>query len=275
MFKTVDSDIMIGTCTYCNSLDSFKFRKDDKWMFLCHDCQRLVPAEKLKKHLPSVSQTESTINFNNILNLCTPVRSLDVTHPFYRYCVSRKIPFNERDVYYTDKFDKISEYAGTPVKDKERLILPFFDEDGKLFGVQGRSIDKNQIRYITLMFDKDKDKIFGLDSIDATKDFFVVEGPIDSFFIKNCVAMAGSDVSLNKYQTNAILCYDNEPRSNEIVSKMKKSLEEGYRIVIWPDSIKQKDANEMVLNGIDVDYTVRSNIYSGLAGQLHLNTWKK
>ena len=87
--------------------------------------------------------------------------------------------------------------------------------------------------------------------------------------------MAGSDGLDNKYNLQSIVCFDNEPRSNEIVSKMKKSLDDGYRIVIWPDSIKQKDANEMVLNGIDVNHIIQNNIYSGLSGLLHLNTWKK
>ena len=273
MFKTIDSDTMIGTCPYCESTESFKFKRDNKWMFLCHDCQRYMNFEKTGIKDGPITKTSSNINYSSILNLCIRCDNLQPSHKFRRYCEYRKIPLDR--VYYTDKFDQLSEYAGTPVKDKERLILPFFDEDGVLFGIQGRSLEKDQIRYITLMFDKDKDKFFGLERVDMSRDFFIVEGPIDSFFVKNCIAMAGSDASLNKYKTNAVICYDNEPRSNEIVSKMRKSLEDGYRIVIWPDSIKQKDANDMVLNGIDVDYTVRNNIYSGMSGLLKLSTWKK
>lgn len=274
MFKTVDSDILIGLCPFCESKEAFKFREKKTWMFLCHDCQRYMPFDKtgIKDNGPSIT-SHSNVDYSSLLGLCVRVDNLEPSHKFRKYCEYRKIPLDK--VYYTNQFNELSNYAGTPVQDKERLVLPFFDEDGKLFAVQGRSLEKDQIRYITLMFDKTKDKIFGLESADTTRDFFVLEGPIDSFFVKNAVAMAGSDVSLNKYISNAIICYDNEPRSNEIVSKMKKSLEDGYRIVIWPDSIKQKDANEMVLNGIDVDHIIQNNIYSGLSGLLHLNTWKK
>ena len=273
MFKSLDSETLSGPCPFCNATEAFKFLENKTWMFLCHDCQRYMNFEKTGIKDEPIISNNNNINYSSLLKLCVRCDSLQPSHKFRSYCENRKIPLNR--VYFTERFDELSRYAETPVADKERLILPFFDEDNKLFAVQGRSLDKDQIRYITLMFDKEKPKLFGLEKVDTSKDFFVVEGPIDSFFVTNCLAMAGSDVSLNKYLSNAIICYDNEPRSNEIVSKMRKSLEDGYRVVIWPDSIKQKDANDMVLNGIDVNYTVRNNIYSGLAGLLHLNTWKK
>jgi hypothetical protein len=242
-------------------------------MFLCHDCQRLMAFEKTGiKDEPSIT-TNSNISYSNLLDLCIRVDHLEPLHKFRRYCEHRQIPLDR--VYFTDRFDELSRYAETPVTDKERLILPFFDEDGKLFGIQGRSLDKDQVRYITLMFNKDKPKLFGLDLVDMSKQYVVVEGPIDSLFVKNSIAMAGSDLPDNKYMTNAIICFDNEPRSNETVSKMKKSLESGYKTVIWPDSIKQKDVNDMVLANLDVDNIIHSNVYSGLAGILKLNTWKK
>lgn len=273
MFKSIDSETLQGTCPFCNASDAFKFLENKTWMFLCHDCQRYMNFEKTGIKEEPVIKTNSGVNYSSLLSLCTRVDKLPSNHRFRKYSEYRKIPLDK--VYFTDKFDELSKYAETPVKDKERLILPFFDEDGKLFAIQGRSLDKDQIRYITLLFDKEKPKLFGLERTDTSKDFFVVEGPIDSFFVNNCLAMAGSDVSLNKYISKSIICYDNEPRSNEIVSKMKKSLDDGYRIVIWPDSIKQKDINDMVLNGIDVNHIMQNNIYSGLSGLLHLNTWKK
>lgn len=242
-------------------------------MFLCHDCQRLMAFEKTGvKDGPSIT-TNQNISYSNLLDLCIRVDYLEPLHKFRRYCEYRQIPLDR--VYFTDRFDELSRYAETPIADKERLVLPFFDEDGKLFGIQGRSLDKDQVRYITLMFNKDKPKLFGLDLVDMSKQYVVVEGPIDSLFVKNSIAMAGSDMPDNKYMTNAIICFDNEPRSNETVSKMKKSLESGYKTVIWPDSIKQKDVNDMVLANLDVDDIIHSNVYSGLAGILKLNTWKK
>ena len=270
MFKTIDSETSVGICPYCSSTEAFKFKELKRWMFLCYECQRYMPFEKTGIVERSVT---TNINFNSLLSLCTKVSTLPKTNRFRKYCEYRRIPLEE--VYYTDKFDKLSEYADTPVKDKERLILPFFTEEGNLFAVQGRSLEKDSIRYITLLFDKDKPKLFGLNKINPEETIIVVEGPIDSFFLKNAIAMAGSDGLPNKYKSKAIICFDNEPRSTEIVSKMRKSLEEGYQTVIWPDSIKEKDINDMVMTNHDVESIVAENAYSGINGLLKLNTWKR
>ena len=273
MFITVDSDILLGGCPFCSSKEAFKYKEGKEWMFLCHDCQRLMSFNKTGiKDEPNISNN-SNINYNSLLKLCTRCADLEPTHKFRRYCEYRKIPLDR--VYYTDRFDELSNYAETPVKDKERLVLPLFDEDGKLFGIQGRSLDKDQIRYITLMFNKDKPKLFGLERVDTSKSFYVVEGPIDSLFVKNCIAMAGADIPLNKYISNAIIAFDNEPRNKQITVRMKKYLEEGYHVVIWPDSLKEKDINDMIMNGHNVDEILTQNIYKGLSGLLKLNGWKK
>jgi hypothetical protein len=125
------------------------------------------------------------------------------------------------------------------------------------------------------MFDKDHDKIFGLDKIDQTDTIIIVEGPIDSLFVKNSLAMAGSDANLNKYLTKSVIALDNEPRNREIVNKMAKYLDNGFKVVIWPETIREKDINDMVLSGIDPNAVIQNNIYSGLTGKIKLNTWKK
>jgi len=56
---------------------------------------------------------------------------------------------------------------------------------------------------------------------------------------------------------------------------MKKYLDNGYNIVIWPDKIKAKDVNDMILSGIDVEPIIYENVYSGLPGKIKLNSWKR
>jgi hypothetical protein len=270
MFKTIDSETSEGICAFCNG-DSFKFKEGGRWMFLCHNCQRYMPFDRtgIKEELA----TQQITNFDSIMSLCQPVDTLDASSRFRRYAEGRKIPLNR--IYYTNQFDVISTFSGTPVADKERLILPFFKENGELFGIQGRSLDKDQIRYITLMFDKHHPKLFGLDKIDPQNTITIVEGPIDSLFLKNSLAMAGSDANLNKYLTNSIIAFDNEPRNYQIVSKMAKFIDNGFKVVIWPEAIREKDVNDMFLAGYDVDSVVHSNVYSGLTGKIKLNQWKK
>ena len=126
------------------------------------------------------------------------------------------------------------------------------------------------------MLDEDKPKIFGQDRINYDESVYVVEGPFDSTFIQNSVAMAGSDLDLRTCGwSNYIWVYDNEPRNREIVNRISKSVDRGDKVIVWPNNIKEKDINDMSLAGHDVQKVVESNVYHGLEAQLKLNNWKK
>ena len=162
-------------------------------------------------------------------------------------------------------------------QDSPRIIIPFRDKDGKLFGYQGRSLAPSaQMRYITIMLDEDKPKIFGQDRINAQEPVYIVEGPFDSTFIKNSVAMAGSDIDCRTFGwSDYIWIYDNEPRNREIVNRISNAINRGDKVVIWPNNIHQKDINDMYLSGHSVQNMVQSNVYQGLEANLRLNNWKK
>ena len=126
------------------------------------------------------------------------------------------------------------------------------------------------------MLDEEQPKIFGLDRIDTQKPIYIVEGPFDSTFIKNSVAMAGSDADIRTFGwSDHIWIFDNEPRNREIVNRISKVVDRGDKVVIWPSKIKEKDINDMHLAGIDVQNVVDSNVYSGLEAKLKFNDWKK
>jgi hypothetical protein len=145
-----------------------------------------------------------------------------------------------------------------------------------LIGAQGRSIGPSPVKYITIMFDKDAPKIYNYDSINKEKPVYVLEGPFDSYFIKNSVAMCGADVDLKNLNIYyPVYVYDNEPRNKEIHGRMSKAIQRGYSIVIWPETIKEKDVNDAVLAGIDVEDVLSKNVYSNLEAQLKFNFWKK
>ena len=69
--------------------------------------------------------------------------------------------------------------------------------------------------------------------------------------------------------------YDNEPRNREIVNRISKTIDRGEKIVIWPSHIQEKDINDMVMCGLDVQSVIESNTYSGLEAKLKFTTWKK
>ena len=161
-------------------------------------------------------------------------------------------------------------------RDESRIIIPMYDVKQNLIGFQGRSLGPSLVKYITTLFIDDAPKIYGLDEINDSKPVYIVEGPFDSTFIKNAVAMCGSDVDIGSFNwSDYIYVYDNEPRNREIVNRISKTIDRGDKVVIWPTTIPEKDINDMVLAGQDVQSVVESNVYSGLKAKLQFNTWKR
>ena len=126
------------------------------------------------------------------------------------------------------------------------------------------------------MLNADAPKIYGLDEIQKTEIVYVTEGPFDSTFIRNAIALCGADGDIIKWGIDrCVWIYDNEPRNAEIHSRISRVIDRGEKVVIWPSSIKEKDINDMVLSGLDVQSVIESNIYSGLEAKLKFTTWKK
>jgi hypothetical protein len=126
------------------------------------------------------------------------------------------------------------------------------------------------------MLNDDAPKIYGLDEIQKTETVYVTEGPFDSTFIRNAIALCGADGDVSKWGIdNPVWIYDNEPRNAEIHSRISRVIDRGEKVVIWPSSIEEKDINEMVLSGLNVQSVIESNIYSGLEAKLKFTTWKK
>jgi hypothetical protein len=130
------------------------------------------------------------------------------------------------------------------------------------------------------MLDDTRDKIFGLENISIDETVYVVEGPIDSLFLDNCIAMAGSDSSYTDKmdRSKIVYVYDNEPRNKEIVKRIDKAIDKEYNVVIWPDDMEVKDINDMIMSGMskyEVKSIIDKNTFSGLAARLRLNAWKR
>jgi len=193
------------------------------------------------------------------------------------YLTARKL--NPDHFYYAENFKKfVNTLKPTfdDVKhDEERIIIPLYYEKN-LIGLQGRSINPNPVKYITVMLDDDAPKIYGLDNIRRDAPVYVTEGPFDSTFVRNAIAMCGADADVSRWGiSNPIWIYDNEPRNREITNRISKTIDSGQSVVIWPNGIDEKDINDMVMSGLDVQSMIESNVYSGLEAKLKFNTWKK
>ena len=161
-------------------------------------------------------------------------------------------------------------------RDESRIIIPMYDTGKNLIGFQGRSLGPNSVKYITVMLQDKAPKLFGLDKIDDTKPIYITEGPFDSTFLENSVAMCGSDLDIGSFGWSSyIWVFDNEPRNREIIERINKTIDRGDQIVIWPSNIDEKDINDMVLSGHNVKSIVESNTYSSLQAKIKFNNWKK
>ena len=181
--------------------------------------------------------------------------------------------------YYAKNFkkfvNKLKPTFEDDTYDEERIIIPLYYEKN-LIGFQGRSLGPSKVKYITVMLDDDAPKIYGLDNIKRDAPVYVTEGPFDSTFIRNAIAMCGADADVSRWGIdNPVWIYDNEPRNREITNRISKTIDAGQSVVIWPTDIDDKDINDMVMSGKDVQSVIESNIYSGLEAKLKFTTWKK
>ena len=193
------------------------------------------------------------------------------------YLTARKL--DPSKFYFAEKFKSfVNSYKQTfenTKHEESRIIIPLF-YNHNLIGFQGRSLGLSKVKYITVMLDDVAPKIYGLDEIDQSKPVYVTEGPFDSTFIRNAIAMCGADADISKWGiSNPVWIYDNEPRNREIVNRINRTIDSGDSIVIWPSNIDDKDINDMVMSGHDVQNLVESHTYSGLEAQLKFNLWKK
>lgn len=217
------------------------------------------------------------------------VSSLPADHPVKQYVNQRQIPASEHHrLYVVPNFKKwvnsfVEEGKFESEKDGPRLVLALSDQESRVFGITGRALLKNQEpRYLTVMMNKNATKVFGLDRISLEHDIFVVEGPIDSLFLPNALAMAGTDVDLRDMipAQQLIMAYDNEPRNPEVVAKMEKAVGRGMRVVVWPESVHGlKDVNDMVQKGgldpLEVHAIMRGHTYKSLSARLAIAKWRR
>lgn len=248
----------------------------------------------LNRSYPDASKVDDVgatpINIENAtFDQLKSLKSIDKFDPNFvvvKYLRDRMVPQEKfSSLYYTVRFMEWintvlpEKFSDSQLKvDEPRLVIPFYDADGKLFAVTGRSFKKDPaIKYMTVKFDDDVDKIYGMDTVDSSRRVYIVEGPIDSWFLENSIAFAGSSGAVPEFK-DSVIVLDNEPRNREIVKLNEKFVEQGRSICIWPDGIKFKDINDMVVAGAsskEIQSIIDKNTYSGMAAKLRLSEWKK
>jgi predicted RNA-binding Zn-ribbon protein involved in translation (DUF1610 family) len=299
-------------CPYCGDSQKYKNKTrgylypiKDTYNYKCHNCGKSCSFSNFLKDLSSSyydeyvfekfkgsgkkelelipTKLQEVASKKVLLDLPT-IADLDSTH-FARYFIEkRQIPEEKfEELYFCEKFKEWTNSKKLTYKtikyDESRIIIPLVFE-GLVFGYQGRTLAKSaQNKYITIIFNESIPKVYGLDDVDWSKNVYVVEGPIDSMFIPNSIAMVGADINVNELpnsmQTDFIFVYDNERRNPHIVKRMEKTINQGHSIVIWPLDLKYKDINDMILADLDPVSIIKNNTFRGLEAKAKMLGWKR
>ena len=317
-FKRKSENLFNFRCPHCgdskkssSKARGFVYRKKNDMFFKCHNCgvgqtlgnliKFLDPTmykeyvfERFKDGKVESEKPEFDFTPSKILKTKTAhERTLEslkrfdqlvTTHPAKKFLFDRLIP-----KIHWDKFffcSNFYEWTNSIVPNKfpnlkgdhPRVVIPFYDRSGKFFAFQGRAFGKEQPKYITIKFDETKQKIYGLDRIDLNKPVMITEGPIDSLFLDNALALAGADAVVNIQHEQCTMIFDNEPRNEQIVNRMKNAVDKKFNLVVWPESLKYKDINDMIIAGktlAQIESIIYRSTYCGLEAHQHINNWKK
>ena len=301
-FKRVKSDLYNFRCPICG--DSKKNKTKTRGYlytikadvnFRCHNCGASMTFSNFLKEIDPVVHKQyvferfkqgrtgrGTVVEEPVFKFEAPTFKSSIDLPLASTVDVSRIYLEKRKLdptkfYYAERFVEYvnSHKQNLDVKEHPRIIIPLYYEKN-LVGVQGRTLNSNSVKYITTIFYDEAPKIYGLDNIRRDAPVFVTEGPFDSTFLLNSIAMCGADSDVRKWGVSTpVWVYDNEPRSKEITERISNAIARGDSVVIWPTSIEEKDINDMILAGHDVQSIVESNTYSGLEANLQFTTWKR
>lgn len=290
------------------------YKRKEHFGFMCHNCGSAMGLQKFLKYLDPMLYNEYQLetfvqsntttkvdasefitkpNFKHIYNSDSDilfnsgaVRIKTFPPEFHarKYLEDRQVPLT--DIWYASDFadfvKKLYPWFDKTLYKEPRIIIPFYDADNNLLGIQGRAIGQSKIKYITIKTNENTPKIFGWNRVEVSKTLYVVEGPIDSLFLRNSLATMDASLyiapSIVGFDKDYIFVYDNEKRNKQIVSNMRKTIDMGYKVCIWPDTIEQKDINEMVLAGMhpsEIQHIIDRNTHEGLMATMKLNQWSK
>ena len=304
-FKKVKADLYNFRCPICgdsqknkNKARGYMYVVKNNTNFKCHNCGASLSLNNFLKKIDTTLYKQYTLEKfkegHTGRNFVTDEPEFKFKKPIFKkklnlpkasendfakgYLTKRKLDPDK--FYYAENF---MEWSNTQkqtfdriIKDEPRIIIPLYDESKTLIGFQGRALKSSTTKYITVILDEEAPKIYGLETIDRKLPIYVVEGPFDSTFINNSVALCGSDGDLGYLEgSDIILVYDNEPRNREIVGRIERCIDRNQKVVIWPNGIIEKDINDMIIAGHDVMSMIKSNTYSGLEAKVKFNIWKK
>lgn len=301
-FYDRDHDCFRFKCHNCHNMNGWSFefwlKKFDERLSTEYNMEkfRLLgdtsgrPLPSLKP-LPKLTQTAriGSVAAKRDESLLGNMLRLDLLPPDHKarqYVQWRGLPESTWSLlYYTQRFrEDLKLFETDPEKqlkipDDERLVIPFWTQDGRMKIVQGRAFDKNAtLRYATVKPKDEDTKVYGEDRVNIHKTKLVVEGPIDSLFLPNCMASADADLLSVK---GDIYIPDNQYRNPQVCDGIQKMIDKGVKVVLFPPDVPWKDINDMVMPSKgnmsiqDLLKLIAKNVYQGMAASLQFAELRK
>ena len=294
-----------------NKARGYLFAKAGGMFYKCHNCSASMSLGSLIKQIdPSLYKEYSMERYKNGLtgikaahkptftfksttfpsknfysNILTPLSKLNQSHEAWKYVIKRKLPEDKANtLFYVSDVSKLTEinpnYKDRIITHESRIVIPFYNFEKQLIGLSARAISENHIRYITMrIVENDIHMLYNIENVNVQQRCYVTEGPFDSMFLPNSIAVCNSNLKTALHHVkNHVLIYDNQPRNKEIVREIKNAIAANANVCIWPNNIKEKDINDMIIAGKTQDevYTIiNKNTFHGLEAMINFNKWKR
>ena len=222
-FKRVKSDLYTFRCPICgdsqknkNKTRGYIYPVKNNTNFKCHNCGASLSFNNFLKEIDPVLHKQYTMEkFKEGFtgkNFVVEEPKFEFKKPVFKQKldlpkaseneVARK--YLEKRLLNPEKFyfaNKFQEWTNTQkptfsriVRDESRIVIPLHTREGEIFGFQGRSLGPSNVKYITVILDESIPKVYGLNEVSTDETIYVTEGPFDSTFVENAIAMCGSDI---------------------------------------------------------------------------------
>jgi hypothetical protein len=315
------NNVYNGSCPFCKEGKSYGkktrfFYIPQKELAFCHNCGYSRKAfnfildvtgkpfneviNEIKKGefevLKKVEEKKTPKNNHSLPNDCINLndenqvafyKDNEVLKTCFQFMESRRLlkAINRPTAYYLSLTDPTH---------KNRLILPFYNAEGDIIYYQSRTLlqadNFTKPKYLSKA--GAERSLSGIHNLDLLHEYvYICEGPIDSYFIKNGLAVCGiqedSQRSFNDLQLkqlSQLTCFkkiwllDNQWNDNASLKKSFSLTDQGESIFIWPEQFKQfKDLNEVCIkfqkDSINPEFVIK-NIHSGLKAKIILTNIK-
>lgn len=270
-------------CNICGDSKKSKRKKrawilkyPDRWIFYCHNCNESLPVDYwMKLHFNSYYNDYIKEAFNlelgdKVTRLPPVVKRVDLTGEEYNEYKDaqyfKPIFSSNAEIFAIARKECMKRllplavwrkwFVATDGIFRNRLVIPYYDDTGKIYNYQCRSLLGQEPKYLSRI--NSTDNIYNYYCVDVTKPVVILEGAIDSLFIENAVGCTGLRVEDERFKKfpHRFFLLDNDDAGRTMSTKLLKM---GEFVFKWGEFLvslnltdpyqnpKKNDINDLVM----------------------------